>query len=549
MHMMGGMALFLYGMTLTKNGLQLFAGDRLRSVVHNLTENRLMGLGVGALVTTIIQSSTATTVMLVGFASAGLVTLRQSMGVILGADIGTTVTVQIISLKLTDYALWLIVAGFLPMLLAKKKRLKYLGEVVLGFGFIFYGMGLMVDAASPIKGNPLTLQALELFASKPFWGLLVSAIVTFLVHSSAATIGLILSLALSGTMSLEAALPMVLGANIGTCGTAVLSSVGTGVAGRRVAWAHMGFKVLGVVIVFPFLGLFAEIVGNFTDFLSVYMGSTESGVVRQIAWAHTLFNIGVSFFFLPFVSIGAVIIERLIPPDKKGEDAFRPKYLDESALETPSLAFGNAMREMLRMVDIVQEMLDKTLKVFQTDSKDLIEEVEAQDDLVDLLDHEIKLYLTQLSRKELSGEQSAMELQLITLTTNLEHIGDVIDKNLMELARKKQRLALVFSREGWSEIQDFHKKVSENFRLGVACYTNRDVDLAHTVIRHKKRLTEFEIELKEAHIKRLHQGLKESYETSSLHLEILSNLRRINSYVTGFAYTVLEAPPHRVEQE
>ena len=549
MHMMGGMALFLYGMTLTKNGLQLFAGDRLRSIVHNLTENRLMGLGVGALVTTIIQSSTATTVMLVGFASAGLVTLRQSMGVILGADIGTTVTVQIISLKLTDYALWLIVIGFLPMLLAKKKRLKYLGEVVLGFGFIFYGMGLMVDAASPIKGNPLTLQALDLFASKPFWGLLVSAIITFLVHSSAATIGLVLSLALSGTMSLEAALPMVLGANIGTCGTAVLSSLGAGVVGRRVAWAHMAFKVLGVGIVFLFLGLFAEVVRNFTDFLSVLMGSSESTVVRQIAWAHTLFNIGISFSFLPFVPISARLLERIIPDDQKGEDAFRPKYLDKSALETPSLAFGNAMREMLRMVDIVQEMLDKTLKVFQTNSKDLIEEVEAQDDLVDLLDHEIKLYLTQLSRKELSGEQSAMELQLITLTTNLEHIGDVIDKNLMELARKKQRLALVFSKDGWSEIKDFHKKVSENFRLAVACYTNRDVDLAHTVIRHKKRLTEFEIELKEAHIERLHQGLKESYETSSLHLEILSNLRRINSYVTGFAYTVLEAPPHRVDQE
>ncbi len=548
MTMLGGVCLFLFGMGLARDGLQLVAGDRLRTILHSLTERRAMAIGVGALVTAIIQSSTATTVMLVGFASAGLISLTQAMGVLLGADIGTTVTVQLISLHVTDYALWLVIAGFGVSRWGWTKQARYVGQALLGFGFIFYSIALMKAATEPLQSNPATRSVLLFFAEEPIYAFAAAATLTAAIQSSAAVIGLVLSLALSGAMRLDAALPMVLGANIGTCATAILSSSGADAEGKRVAWAHLMFKLAGAALVFPLLGPYEELVRAWTAFLAERINESESSVARQVAWAHTLFNVGVTVLFAPLVPFGAAFLRRLIPAPKDERSEFRPKYLDPRALDTPSLAFGHASREMLRMADVVQEMLDDVLLLFTTNDPELPSRILAKDDLVDLLDREIKFYLTRLSDRGFTPEQKRTEMRVIALTSDLEHIGDVIDKHLVEIAEKKMRLSLSFSEEGWKEICDFHAKVRENFVLAVTAYTNKDPELAHKVLRHKKRLGEIERSLKERHIQRLHQGLKESFDTSSLHLDILSNLRRINSYVTSFAHAVIDFQRPSVEE-
>lgn len=540
MTMLGGLCLFLFGMSLAKEGLQLVAGDKLRTILHSLTDNRFMAVGVGALATAIIQSSTATTVMLEGFAAAGLLTLEQAMGVILGADIGTTVTVQLISLRITDYALWLVIAGVLVTRFGGAKKTKYVGQSVLGFGFIFYSMALMVAATEPVRTNPHVTDALRFLADYPIYAMLGAAALTAALQSSAAVIGLVLSLALGGSMTLEAAVPMILGANIGTCATAMLASAGSNPDGKRVSWAHLLFKVAGVALVFPFTAPFALLVKRFTAVLAMYGGAHEASIARQVAWTHTIFNVGITILFAPLMAPGAKLLRRLIPDKKDERSEFRPRYLDERALDTPALAFGHAVREMLRMADIVQEMLDDFAVMLKTNDAEIAGKIHAKDDLADLLDESIKVYLTKLSRGNLTDEQAKVEMQVIALTSDLENIGDVVDKNLVELCEKKLRLGVKFSEEGWNEILDFYAKVRENFVLAVTAFTNKDAELAHKVMRHKKRLGALEQELREAHIKRLHAGLKESFDTSSLHLDILSNLRRINSYITGFAYAVLD---------
>src|SRR4051812_44257316 len=245
MTMLGGLCLFLFGMNLAKEGLQLVAGDKLRTILHSLTDNKLLAIGIGALATAIIQSSTAVTVMLEGFASSGLLTLTQAMGVILGADIGTTVTVQLISLRVTDYALWLVIAGVLIHRFSAKKRSKYVGQSVLGFGFIFYSLALMAQATMPVRDNPHVKDALQNLADYPIYALPAAASLTATLQTSAAATGLVLSLALGGGMTLDAGVPMILGANIGTCATALLASAGSNPEGKRVSYAHLLFKVAG----------------------------------------------------------------------------------------------------------------------------------------------------------------------------------------------------------------------------------------------------------------------------------------------------------------
>jgi len=324
-------------------------------------------------------------------------------------------------------------------------------------------------------------------------------------------------------------MPIVLGANIGTCVSAIASAIGAPVEAKRVALAHILFKVIGVIIVLPFLALFTHLVGL-----------SSANLPRQIANAHTLFNITIALLFLPFIGPFTKLVEKLLPERGPSEKRFGPRYLDKLILASPSLALGQAAREVLRMADIVQDMLKGSIEVFKNNNMRLLEEIEEKDDEVDTLDREIKLYLTRLSQEALTDQQARREMEIITFTNNLENIGDVIDKNLMDLANKKINKQLSFSQDGLREIIDFHQKVMENFELGVSAFASGDVELAHKLLRHKTRLGEIERDLRQAHINRLHLGLKESIDTSAIHLDVLTNLKRINSYVANIAYPILE---------
>lgn len=530
MALFGGMALLLYGMRLAGEGLQRAAGGRLKSVLTTLTSNRLSAVAVGALVTATIQSSSATTVMLIGFVSAGLMTLQQSMGVILGADIGTTFTVQLLAFKIFDYAILLVGLGFAVIFSSRRRVMKDLGEALLGFGFIFLGLKIMIDGMEPLQSSPLARENILVLSENPLLGIIAAALFSALVHSSAATIGLALALASQGLMPLSGAIPVVLGANIGTCATALASSLGTSSEARRVAVAHVAFKVLGAALVFPFISPFESlVVGTATD------------LPRQIANAHTLFNIGISVIFLPFAGLAARLLTGWIPEEVKVGDPFHTRYLDERFLETPSLALGQATREALRMADVVQTMVRDALPVFQKDDQELLESVERRDDQVDYFEREIKLYLTKLSQDTMTSDLARRQIALLSFISNLENIGDIVDKNLMDQARKKIFQVRHFSDAGSKELEEFHGLITQSLVKSIAAFATGDRTLAQEVLDEKSVIRQRERELRASHLERLRVGLAESLESSEIHLDVLTNLKRINSHITSIIYPILEA--------
>lgn len=524
----GGAMLILFGMKLAGEGLQRAAGAKLRNFLLTATDNRLKGVGVGAAITALLQSSSATTVMLVGFVGSGLMGLTQTMGVILGADIGTTITVQIIAFKVYDYAIGLVGLGIVITFLDRSGKWKDVGQALLGFGLVFLALKILIDTFEPVSQNPFMREFLLGLSKDPFAGIIISALLTALFQSSAATLGIALTAAHSGILGIEAAVPIVLGANIGTTVTAIISSLGATVDAKRVAMAHVLFKVVGVLLVIPFLGFFTTLVGH-----------SSPDAARQVANAHTFFNIGIAVLFLPFTGPFTRFVSALLPQSFAPE-RFGPKYLDPIVLTSPSLALVQATRESLRSADIVQEMLVRSIEVFENDNVSLLEEIQERDDDVDLLDREVKFFIIKLSKESLSDEQARREQEIMLFSDNIENIGDVIDKNLMELAKKKIKGGLMFSKDGMEEIKALHRKVLENFQMGVAAFAGSDNELARRLVTHKQKLSELERDLRQSHINRLYKGHRESIDTSAIHLDVLTNLKRINSYITNVAYPIME---------
>ena len=523
--LLGGGALLLYGIRLVGDGLQRAAGGRLRHLLSTLTGSPLRGLAVGALVTALLQSSSATTVMLVGFASAGVLALRQTIGVILGADVGTTLTVQLLAFNVTSYSLLIVFVGWAASA-AGRGTVRYVGQAVLGFGLLFLGMKLLADGMAPLRENDLVRQLMLALSGQPIVLIVFAALFTALVHSSAATIGIALAFASQGLLGLEGAIPIIFGANIGTAATAALASVGASVEATRVAAAHASFKLLGVVLFLTFIPQLASLIAG-----------TAPDAPRQIANAHTVFNVVLALVFLPGARVAADVITRMIP--ERAAPQVGAIYLDPHILDTPALALGQATREVLRMADLVLTSLRQTIEVFRRDNEDLLREVVRRDDQIDRLEEDIKQYLTKLRVQTLNEDQAHRELALLFVITDLEAIGDVIDKNLMELAEKKRRGGHRFSEQGWSEIVGLHAKVVENLELAIAAFAAQDRSLAEKAIRHKANINVLEREYRQTHIGRLHQGLAESIDTSSIHLDVLANLKRVNSLATNVAYAVL----------
>ncbi|MGH2395094.1 MAG: Na/Pi cotransporter family protein, partial [Candidatus Limnocylindria bacterium] len=354
-------------------------------------------------------------------------------------------TVQLIALRITDYALLLVGLGFTTIAVAQRRTVKDVGQAVLGFGLMFLGLKLILDGVDPLRTNPLAAQVLAALTDNALIALIGGAVFSAVVTSSAATIGLTLALAQQRLLDLPGAIAIVLGANIGTCATALMASVGTSAEAKRVAAAHIAFKLGGVALVVPFMGPFTALVA-----------ASAADPARQIANAHTFFNVGISLVFLLFTPLAARAIEALVPPDQQSDNPFKTRYLDERALDQPSLALGQATREALRMADVVQGMLRDVIPVFRNDAQELLENVEQRDDQVDFLEREIKLFLTRLGRETMGPDLSRKEIALISIIGNLENIGDIIDKNLMELARKKLYHGRRFSDAGWAEIVEFH---------------------------------------------------------------------------------------------
>lgn len=530
--MVGGVAFFFFGLSSARHGLQLLAGERLRMMLGKLTSNRIVGMGLGALLTVILQSSSATTAILVSFAQTQLLTLSQAFSVILGSDIGTTLVVILLSFKkISQYSLFLVALGILLERYFKNQRVKYTGSVVLGFGLIFFALDLMTNSAIPLRDSEIAIKAFEFLASNPMLNLVFAAIFTGIIHASAVTIGLAMALTYSGVLPFEASIPIVLGANIGTCVTAVMACFGLGVPGKRVALAHVLVKFVGVVIVYMFLPQTALLIDKISEFVAQHTVFLSFASAGKIALTHVLFNLFLAILFLPIVGPSVWFIKKLVPDKPDDKDGFKPRYLEPAALDTPSLAFAQAKREMMRIANIAHEMFSECLNLFRTDVdfERLEEKIAGADDKIDILEKEVRFYLAKVSQKNLTETQVLIQVSLSYVGGEFEDIGDAISKEILHLARRKRTKLARFSDEGWAELDKFHKLVMDNFNLTLSMMMQPHEDLYLKMTRHELRLNELEQECRLLHLDRLNQMLPESYETSTIHLDFLSQMRLVNS--------------------
>jgi len=544
----GGLALFLFGMEQMSEGMKKTAGDKMRSILSALTNNRLIGMTVGAFVTMVIQSSSATTVMLVSFVQAQLMTFVQSLGVILGADIGTTITAQLIAFKLTDYALLMIAVGFAIRMFSNKENSKHIGEVILGFGILFFGMKLMSDAMKPLRTYQPFIDMLG-GLENPFLGLLVGAVFTALIQSSSAFTGIVIVLAQQGLLTLDAGIPLIFGANIGTCITAGLASIGTSREARRVAIAHVMFKIAGVLLFIFWIPTFAEIIRSISPTSSsVGMDKLASETPRQIANAHTIFNVSLAFIFLPFTTFFANIIMKIYPEKKEDKGVqLVIWHLDDDVISTPALAIDLARSEILRMAKIIGRMLEAVIEPFTTNEPlqdevypqlSLIEGVEMREEKLDYLDMKIVKYLRKIGQQELSENQIQEVYGLMSIVNDIESIGDTIEKNMIPLLAKKDSLNMDFSPEGKEELTIYHNKVCKQINRLKKAFSKLDPGKAEKIIHKEGKYSALETKYRISHLKRMHQEREESIETHEIHMELMDLLKQINVYSGEIAKTI-----------
>ncbi len=517
-----GIAFFLYGMSIASQALEKLMASRITRLMNRLSQSKFLAIVVGISLTTILQSSGAVTSMLVGLGSAQVINLQQVMGVIIGTAIGSTLTVILISMNLGQYALPLLAIAFSVYFMAKKAGIKNFALVFMGFSFLFIGLSMISSAAHYYAELPAITDQLKSLKDHPEISLLISIAFCAFVHSSAVTIGLAMSLAAAGAISLEDATYWVYGANIGTTSTALLAAVGSNHVGRQVAWAHFFYKTLSVAI-FLIPGVHPYFVGM--------LESLGTPMQRSIANAHLFFNLASAAIFYPFIQPAAKIIEGWFPKDPK--DDFSAEYLSLNNYQSSALAVSYAQREIMRTADIVLSMIKDSVLLFEGSDTGPIESIKARDDKVDYLYRETKMFLLDHANKSATGVHQNI-MQMIMFLTDLERAADAIDINLTTLAIKKQALKLEFSQEGWDEIRQMHAQVTMVASIGINSFSNRE--MCEQAIQQKRDLAKLEIQLRENHIGRLNRGMRESINTSSIHLDLLSEYKRIASLICSHAY-------------
>ncbi|WP_425450130.1 Na/Pi cotransporter family protein [Virgifigura deserti] len=532
MNLLGAAALLLWGLRMVRTGVLRAYGGDLRRVLGRSMSNRFSALFSGLGIAMVLQSSTATALMAASFASRGLVHTAPALAIMLGADVGTTLVVQIFSFKLNWLSPLLILIGVIAFNTARSTRARDLGRTAVGLGLILLGLQLISATAEPMRQSEVLTMVLGALGDEPTIAILIAALLTVLSTSSLAIVLLIISLVAAGVVSLPLAFTLVLGANLGSAVTPLIATIGAEPEARRVPLGNLLFRLVGVVILLPVLSLV-------TPYLALVEPEPEP--VRQVANFHTAFNLALAVLFIGLTGPVARLCTRIFPDRLLPEETARPRHLDPGALESPAVAIANAARETLRMGDIVEKMLRQSLDVFRNDDRKLLREVESRDDDIDGLHEAIKLYLTEVSRDAIDSRDSKRLIDVITFTTNLEHIGDIIDKSLMELAAKKIKNRLQFSDEGFREICDMHGRLIENLTLALNVFIAGDPKMARKLLEEKIVFRELERTASENHLARLRSGKKESIETSSLHLDVLRDLKRINSHLTSVAYPILDA--------
>lgn len=532
--LLGGLGMFIFGMNLMGDSLQQWAGDKMRSILSFFTRNRVVALISGIIITFVLQSSSACTVLLVGFVNSGLMTLTQTIGVILGADIGTTLTVQLIAFDVGQFALAFVFIGFVCIFFTKNPGINYLGRILIGFGLLFYGLKIMGGSMKPLAKYPPFIDILQKSTANPLTGLLASTILTAIIQSSAATIAIALGLAMQvgpdgkPILELAAAIPIIYGANIGTTITAALAAIGTTRDAKRVALAHTMFKVAGVVI-------FMFLISPLNDVV-VKMGG---GITRQIANAHTVFNVVMAVLFLPFTQFFGALIMKLLPEESRKEEAFKPIYLVSDLTRTPGIALEQTKKEIVRMGEIAVEMSDNIIEAFKRKDSEFVDYLIAQNGKIAILEAAIRPYLGEIGGKQLNEENTKFAVMLLNISNEYREMGNTMANDIFPLTETFIQDNLFFSPEGWAQLQQFQSMVMTDVGDATRAFIEDNTKLAEEVTLRKPALVRLEKELTKLHFERLSKGMTESVETSTLHISLMGGLRRINSYATNIAYAVL----------
>ncbi|WP_282756706.1 Na/Pi cotransporter family protein [Desulfuromonas thiophila] len=547
--LMGGLGLFLFGMKIMSEGLQKVAGNRMRKILAALTNNRYVAAFVGLAVTAIIQSSSATTVMVVGFVNAGLMSLVQAIGVVLGANIGTTITAQLIAFKITKFALPAIGIGTLMKLFCKDKKNIYLGEILLGFGILFYGMSVMKEAFDPIKGSEQFRQVFLLVDNHPLLAVAIGALMTVIVQSSSATIGITLALATSGLISFEGSVALILGENIGTTVTANLAAIGTNVAARRTALSHFLFNFLGVTYMLVLLPYFVEFVNAITPgdadlVVTTQQQAHEFGlavgdkpyIARHIANTHTLFNIINTLVFLPIIGVLANLATRLVP-GKDSQLDFQLKYIDSRVLNTPPLALSQARSETNRMALLALECVDETLQFLDKADLRMLESLRKKEDLLDLLQREIIDFLVAISQRPISQEASREISSLMHVVNDLEKIGDYCE-NLWQLGERRIEQRIRFSSVAEAEVADLAQKTREFVSFIQKAFERRDQTIIEKAQFMENQIDTLEAQLRDNHIQRLNTG-ECSVNPGLIFIDMIHNFEKIGDHTHSIARAII----------
>ncbi|MGB8843819.1 MAG: Na/Pi cotransporter family protein [Aliidongia sp.] len=528
--LMGGVSLLLWGLHMVNSGIVRAFGSNLRRFLGSALRNRVAALAAGIVVTALLQSSTATGLMTASFVTGGAVDLVPALAIMLGANVGTTLIVQILSFNIAAVAPLFFLVGVTAFRRATETRTRDLGRVAIGIGLMLLALHILLDTLAPAEDAPVVRAVLAAITGDPILCVLIAAALTWAAHSSVTIVLLVMSLSFSNFVTPVAALALILGANLGSAiNPLVEGSHSDNPASRRLPIGNLINRLVGCAIALPFLHPIADALARL-----------ESNPSRLAADFHTIFNLALALLFILPLGRLASLLTRFLPDRANPSDPAAPVYLDDAALGTPAVALVCAAREVLHIGDMIETMLRQSMTAILTDDRRLVAEISRTDDAVDKLDKAVKLYVTAITRESLDAQDGDRAMEIIAFSINLEHIGDIIDNNLMDLAAKKIKRKLAFSKQGAAELEAFHQEVLGNLKLAFSVFMSGDVKIARQLIAEKATLRAAELAAAESHLARLRDRRAESIESSSLHLDILRDLKRIHSHICSVAYPVLE---------
>lgn len=536
----GGLALFLFGMSLMSEGMQNSAGNRMRGILGRLTQNRFVALGLGALVTMVIQSSSATNVMLVSFVNSKLLRFRQTIGVMMGAAIGTTITAQIIAFELTDYALLFVVFGLMINYVGHKQTTKEIGRALLGFGILFYGMHIMSESMHPLRTYDPFLQII-MQLQNPAAGIIIGALLTALIQSSSAFIGILIILSMQGLLTLNAAIPLIIGANVGTSITAVLASINGSREAKQVALAHTVFKIFGAAIFIFLIPLFVK----FILFLSneLYTTGINQDIFiaspRQIANAHTIYNIVLCSLFIPFTHSYSRLINFIYPAKEVEEEPFKVKYLDNSLLKTPVLAMNTARLELVRMIKKVYFMTEEIIHPFLDKDAAVLDKIEYTEKEVNFLRDHLVDYLVKITQSSLASDFTQEAFMIMNAVREFEQIADINSHQLVEKARSWTHSPYQFSQQGKDELKLYHDHTLTIIIQALKVFEDFDLKAAKKLRLQYNQYRDEYFELERQHYDRLKENIESTISSSKTHLEIITLLRVISSHAMNTSRIII----------